>query len=323
MGIRVIMTVAAIVLASSQLCLGSTPEMLSHAIIDDSEEAVAVRVASITQRLRSADPASLALPLDETLEILGEMASCKGLGRWLLMHQGLNGFWTAEAILRAGGEGASDISKWIASDAPIFRATCERFKIFQEELQKRLDAEDITFVSVPCGTMEDLLRLDPKDKEAVTFIGVDLDPQAFEWVKKAAAENPGTSFFQKVFCQADAFELPTQAENADVAVSNGLNFYINDDAEVVRLYKVFAASLKVGGTLITSHLSPPALAKPYDMAALKKQLAIVRDICEMRWQIFRPEELVRAQLTEAGFEVQQVIWDTQNMFPTYVCQRVR
>ena len=59
------------------------------------------------------------------------------------------------------------------------------------------------------------------------------------------------------------------------------------------------------------------------MAALKKQLAIVRDICEMRWQIFRPEELVRTQLEEAGFEVQQVIWDTQKMFPTYVCQRVR
>ena len=55
MGIRIIMTAVAIVLASSQLCLGSTPQMLSHAIIDDSEEAVAARVISITQRLRSAD----------------------------------------------------------------------------------------------------------------------------------------------------------------------------------------------------------------------------------------------------------------------------
>ena len=322
MGIRIIMTAAAIVLASSQLCLGST-EILSHAIIDDSEEAVAARVISITQRLRSAVPASLALPLDETLEILGEMASCNGLGRWLLMHQGLNGFWTAEAILRAGGEGASEIAKWMANEAPGFRATRERFQIFRKILQEHLDAEDITFVSVPCGTMEDLLRLDPKDKEAVRFIGIDLDPQAFEWVKKASAENHGTAFFQKVFCQADAFELPTQVENADVVVSNGLNIYINDDAKVVELYKAFAASLKLGGTLITSHLSPPALAEPYDMAALKNQLEIVRDICEMRWQFFRPEELVRTQLEEAGFEVQQVIWDTQKMFPTYVCQRVR
>lgn len=317
------MATVAISLASSQLCSGSQPAMLSHTTVDDSKKAVVERVASIAQRLNSADPESLALPLDETLKILNEMASCKGLGHWLLMHQGLNGFWTAEAILRAGGEGASEIAKWIASNAPIFRATCERFQIFKKELQKRLDAGDKTFVSVPCGTMEDLLTLDQNDNEAVHFIGVDLDSQAIEWIRGAATSYIKTAYCQKNFCNADAFNLASQVTNADVVVSNGLNFYIKEDAEVVRLYKAFAASLKIGGTLITSHLSPPALAEPYDTPALKKQLAIVRDICEMRWQIFRPEELVRAQLEEAGFEVQEVIWDSQKMFPTYVCKRVR
>ena len=74
--------------------------------------------------------------------------------------------------------------------------------------------------------------------------------------------------------------------------------------------------------MITSHLSPPALAELYDKEALKKHLAIVRDICEMRWQIFRPKELVKAQLAEAGFEVQEVIWDTQKMFLLSIRQRV-
>ena len=43
----------------------------------------------------------------------------------------------------------------------------------------------------------------------------------------------------------------------------------------------------------------------------------------MRWQIFRSEDLVKEQLAEAGFEVQEVIGDTQNMFPTYICKKVR
>jgi len=43
----------------------------------------------------------------------------------------------------------------------------------------------------------------------------------------------------------------------------------------------------------------------------------------MRWQIFRSEELVAEQLGMAGFEIQKVIYDQQEMFPTYVCKKIR
>jgi hypothetical protein len=312
-------------LSSNESCskpVKETSEIFSHNVITDSKAHVAGRVASIKKRLQSTDPTLLALPLDETLKILEEMEKCDGLGKWLLMHQGLNGFWTAEAILRFGGESPSNIARWITTHAPIFRATCERFKIFQKVLQRQLDNGAKTFISVPCGTMEELLTLNTSCQSDVRFIGIDLDSQAEAWVKEASTRyNNVTS--HKEFHQADAYNLSSYVKNADVIVSNGLNFYIQDDAEVIRLYKAFADSLKLGGILITSHLSPPTLAEPYDKEALKKQLAIVRDICEMRWQIFRPEALVKAQLAEAGLEVQEVIWDTQKMFPTYVCKKVR
>ncbi|NBT85967.1 MAG: class I SAM-dependent methyltransferase [Alphaproteobacteria bacterium] len=322
---KITMAVIGVGLALSQTCFGLTkaPEMFSHSCVQDSEAAVEQRVASIKERLKSVDPKLLSLPLDETLKILDEMAKCNGLGRWLLMHQGLNGFWTAETILRFGGEKASDIGKWIASDAPIFRATRERFGIFQSLLQGYLDAGARTFVSVPCGTMEDLLMLDATGKTDVLFFGVDLDPVAVSLINKAEVFHKETSHCSKEFYQGDAFSLSYYIKNADVIVSNGLNFYIKDDTEVIRLYESFAAGLKPGGILIVSHLSPPALAKPYNEAALKKQLAIVKDICEMRWQIFRAEELVKEQLGMAGFEVLQVIYDKQKMFPTYVCKRLR
>lgn len=325
MGNKIIMIAVAIGIASSQVCFGSTktPEIFSHAFVDDSKAAVEERVASIKERLKSTDPKLLFLSLDETLNILDEMAECNGLAHWLLMHQGLNGFWTAEAILRFGGEKPSDIGRWIANDAPIFRATRERFKIFQSLLQGYLDAGAKTFVSVPCGTMEDLLILDATGKTDVRFIGVDLDPVAASLINKAATLHKKTLHCNKEFHQGDAFALSIYGKGADVAVSNGLNFYIKDDAEVIRLYKSFAAALKPGGILIISHLSPPASAEPYDYVALKKQLSIVKDICEMRWQIFRSEELIKEQLGMAGFEIQKVIYDQQKMFPTYVCKKIR
>lgn len=316
------MSLLAVALSACSEPTKETPEIFSHNVISEPKAHVADRVASIRKRLQSTDPTLLALPLDETLKILDEMEKCDGLGKWLLMHQGLNGFWTAEAILRFGGENPSNITRWITTQAPIFRATCERFKVFQNILQKHLDKGAKVFVSVPCGTMEELLILDTSCQSDIRFIGVDLDPEAQAWIKEASARYPKASS-HKEFHQADAYNLSSYVKNADVIVSNGLNFYIQDDAEVVRLYKAFADSLKLGGILITSHLSPPILAEPYDKEALKKQLAIVRDICEMRWQIFRPEELVKAQLAEAGFEVQEVIWDTQKMFPTYVCKKIR
>ncbi|MBY0280674.1 MAG: class I SAM-dependent methyltransferase [Alphaproteobacteria bacterium] len=320
----IIMAAVATGIASTQMYFGSvkTPKMFSHTVVNDSKAAVEERVALIKDRLKATDPQLLSLPLDDILKILDEMAKCNGLGKWLLMHQGLNGFWTAEAILRQGGE-SSNVGRWMASDAPIFRATHERFFIFQDLLQGYLNAGAKTFVSVPSGTMEDLLTLDATEKKDVRFIGVDLDPEAALWMEKASASYAKTLQCDKEFHQGDAFVLSSYIKGADVLVSNGLNFYIKSDTEVIRLYESFAAALKPEGILIISHLSPPASAEPYDGAALKKQLAIVKDICEMRWQIFRSEELVKEQLGMAGFEILKVIYDKQRMFPTYVCKKIR
>lgn len=51
-------------------------------------------------------------------------------------------------------------------------------------------------------------------------------------------------------------------------------------------------------------------------------LAIVfSDILECKWQIFRSEELVRAQLLEAGFTEIKFFYDEAHIFPTIVAKR--
>jgi hypothetical protein len=296
--------------------------MLSHIEVQESDRVIQERVESIKNRLRSTDETALMLPLEETLALVDAMAKCDGLGRWLLIHQGLNGFWTAELILRHAGQNPSEFARWLAYDAPGFRSTRERFYIFRDQLHALIEKGNKHFVSVPCGTMEELFTLEPKNPELLQFTGVDLDPLAEKWIQEAEARYPQVSAVKKTFLNHNAFDLGAVVQNADVVVSNGLNVYVANDEEVINLYRSFASVLKKGGTLVTSHLSPREGALPYDREALKKQGAIFKDIGEMKWQIYRSEEQMREHLGKAGFMVLNVIWDSQRIFPTYIAEKI-
>jgi hypothetical protein len=230
--------------------------MLSHIEVQESDRVIQERVESIKNRLRSTDEKTLMLPLEETLALVDAMAKCDGLGRWLLIHQGLNGVWTAELILRHAGQNPSEFARWLAYDAPGFRSTRERFYIFRDQLHSLIEKGNKHFVSVPCGTMEELFTLEPKNPELLQFTGVDLDPLAEKWIQEAEARYPQVSAVKKTFLNHNAFDLGAVVQNADVVVSNGLNVYVANDEEVINLYRSFASVLKKGGTLVTSHLSP-------------------------------------------------------------------
>ena len=125
----------------------------------------------------------------------------------------------------------------------------------------------------------------------------------------------------------DAWNLRITNEY-DLITSNGLNIYEPDDGKVIDLYKEFYAALKVGGTLITSFLTPSPLMsaestwKNFDMADIMKQKAILIDIVQVVWQqAYRTEAQTRQQLEAAGFTVQEVIYDSQGMFPTVLARK--
>lgn len=185
------------------------------------------------QRLKSAK--NLTLPLEEELMLLKQLYEFD-LGNFLFKNKGLNGYWTSYIILHAPQRKLDHpLENWIIHEAPTVKATQERFKIFNHQLQKHLKS-NMNLASIPCGLMDDLLRLDFSNVENIKLIGIDLDEHSLTLAHENAAnlgKNVMTSFLKK-----DAWNLNIQ-ERYDVLTSNGLNIYEPDDQKVVALYRQF------------------------------------------------------------------------------------
>ena len=291
-------------------------------IISHQAEGTGLDLEAIRARL-IANQDQLKLPLGETLNLLDQLAAFE-LGRFLLRHRGLNGYWTAYLILQGPHrQDLSPLEQWILHRAPVFRATRERFFIFQRLIQERL-RPDMSLASIPCGLMDDLLSLDYSMTPNVRLTGIDLDAETLSQAQTQAAAKanpPAVSFLQR-----NAWQLEVMAA-FDLIASNGLNFYEPNDMAVIKLYRQFQRALKPKGVLITSFLTPPpALTKdsPWKdtpVEDLRQQAAIFGDIIGAKWQVFRTEPQMREHFDQAGLDVQDIIYDSQAMFPTIIAEK--
>ncbi len=273
------------------------------------------------ERLKSAT--NLTLPLEEELALLDQMKEFE-LGRYLLNNRGINGYWTAYWLIHGPQKKLEHpLEDWLINRAPYFMGSQERFKIFSSQTQQRIK-DNMKMASIPCGLMDDLLRLNYSEKKNISLVGIDLDEESL----KLAQENAKQLGNEKIatFEKASAWNL-NKPNEFDIITSNGLNFYEKDDEKVVQLYKEFYKALKPQGILITSFLTPsPALSsesswKNVNPKDAVKQKAIFIDIMDARWIAVRTEAQTRKQLEEAGFNIVDVIYDSQGVFPTIIAQK--
>lgn len=289
-----------------------TNTYLSH---NASEHALDLEV--LEKALRQTE--NLSIPVEEAVLLLRELATFEA-GKFILQNKGLNGYWTARLILHAPEKKDPCLEQWIYYDAPAVKATRERFWIFNEILQSLL-VRDTSFASIPCGLMDDLLRL-PTD-DTVSLTGIDLDPSSLKQAEQNAHAHQKSNV---KFLEKDAWDLDL-SDAFHVIASNGLNIYEKSDERVVALYGQFYKALKSGGKLVTSFLTPPpALSlestwKNYATEDALKQKVLFSEIIGVQWQTFRTETQTRAQLEAAGFKVAQVRYDSQGMFPTIVAEK--
>jgi len=262
--------------------------------------------------------------LQDELAFLEELNQFE-VSRFLLKNKGLNGYWISYLILYGRQKDKSELTsleKWFLYDAPVIKATQQRFRIFQEQLIKYINKET-KVASIPCGTMDDLLSLNIPHDHYVHFCGIDLDKNSLELAEKNSKKYayPHVSFHQR-----NAWNLGA-SQKFDLITSNGLNIYEPDDQKVVQLYQEFYKVLKSKGILIASFLTPPpnlskdSLWKNYNKADVIKQKAIFGDIIQTKWQVFRTESQKRVQLEKTGFKVLDVIYETKHMFPTIIAQK--
>src|SRR5918997_1111188 len=113
---------------------------------------------------------------------------------------------------------------------PAWRATHERFSIFQAETQRRV-RDYAAFASLPCGRMRDLLTLDFTGlRTSLQLIGIDKDPAALRGARALSKETVRADLpIHMEFRLGDAlqhgFTDPRLQECLELLSSNGLNIY--------------------------------------------------------------------------------------------------
>ncbi len=217
--------------------------------------------------------------------------------------------------------GFGQLEDFILNRAPTMQATQERFDIFRRETQAILH-DEMSIASVPCGLMDDLLSLDYSQTTNIRRVGLDIDPESVE----GALANAKIYALKAEAYLADAWNLRAYAKQFELITSNGLNIYVDNQEHELELYRSFAAALKPGGWLITSFLTPPPSMdrnSPWqviDRAALLRQKIIFSDVLNANWRVFRSEAQMRELLALAGFEVLNVSYDRQKLFPAVVAR---
>ncbi len=256
----------------------------------------------------------------ELLDLLSEF----DLGKSFIEVGVLTGPWTDYIVTNPINPHVPKnyVEDFILNRAPVALATQQRFQIFNQEIQKRL-VNGGSYASIPSGIMSSLLNQDFSSLSHFSLTGIDLDSKSLKEANHRARKK-GIGHVCRFFSQ-DAWTLDIHDE-FDLIESNGLTLYQPDDAKVVELYTLFFHALKPGGCLITSFLTPPPMAghvNEWDLKEINSQDALQQkilfgDVLGMKWQNYRSETLVRAQLFEAGFVDIEVIYDHAHLFPTII-----
>ncbi|MDF1654886.1 MAG: methyltransferase domain-containing protein [Coxiellaceae bacterium] len=266
--------------------------------------------------------------VEQRLDYLQQLSEFD-FGRFLIINQGINGFWTHYMLTfpwrgkKSGknnaGEPFSEMETFLLN-SPILLATQQRFEIFLQQNQMAVK-NGAVLASVPCGLLGELLYLNYKGITDITLAGLDYDPETLHDAK-LLAEKQGIARFVETQ-QTDAWHLNIE-NRFDLLSSNGLNIYEPDDDKVTDLYRQFYKALKPGGKLVTSYVTPPPHLCDnceWDLDKINisdglKQKAVYLDTLQAKWQCFRSTATTKQQLTDAGFEQLTFLPDRAHMFPT-------
>ena len=302
--------------------------LLSHTLLTDN---VDLAIGAIADRIKQQGDKPYAT-VKKQLDLLKQLSQFE-FGRFLLLHRGINGYWTHYMLTypwmaqkNHPAKKLSSLEAFLLEKAPSIVATQQRFDIFLQENQKEVK-NGAKLACIPCGMMGELLYLNFENIDTIQLIGLDYDPNTLNDAKSLAAKQNRLPMVK--LHQGDAWKMTFNNE-FDLISSNGLNIYEPDDERVTQLYQVFYNALKPGGKLVASFLTPPPSALPdpceWDITAINqadllKQKIIFVDILEAKWQCFRTSAQTQLQLESVGFEGIEFIYDRAKLFPTVVAYK--
>ncbi len=110
----------------------------------------------------------------------------------------------------------------------------------------------------------------------------------------------------------------TKETNPFDGIGNGV---IEGAVLTVELYRFVCQGLRANGTFLISFITPPEQWQPNQASALEFQRLLLQRAIPARWNCLRDESQTRQQLQDAGFEVVEVHYDSQRMFPTAMARK--
>lgn len=138
-------------------------KLISHHL---SAEAVELCVQKIAERLTEQGDKPYTT-VKYQLDLLHQLSQFN-FGRFLLRHQGINGYWTHYMLMhpwngrKTGrdekGNALSSLERFLLDSAPLMLATQQRFEIFINQNQQKVQ-NDAVLACIPCGMMGELLYL--------------------------------------------------------------------------------------------------------------------------------------------------------------------
>ncbi len=305
-------------------------QLISHCVSTQSVETTMQKIAARIKKQGDKPYATVAYQL-ELLEQLSEFR----FGRFLILNQGINGYWTHYMLThpwygRNTGESApgvplKELEVFILDKAPLMLATQQRFGIFLQKNQEAVKNEAL-LACIPCGMMGELLYLNFKDITHIKLSGFDYDPVTLDDAKELAKKQELAHLVE--LNQGNAWQLDVESQ-FDLISSNGLTIYESDDNKVTELYRIFYNALKPGGRLVTSFVTPPPSLTntcEWDMAQINQndlllQKIIFADILEAKFQCYRSSEQSKQQLEDSGFKDIEIIFDKAKLFPTVLAYK--
>ncbi|BCA94168.1 hypothetical protein TUM19329_05290 [Legionella antarctica] len=305
-------------------------QLISHSVTTQSVEMTMQKIAARIKKQGDKPHATVTLQL-KLLEQLGEFA----FGRYLILNQGINGYWTHYMLThpwygRKTGQSTSgaplkELEIFLLDKAPLILATQQRFGIFLQKNQEVVK-NDALLACIPCGMMGELLYLGFEDITNIKLMGLDYDPATLEEAKELAKKQ-GLSHFVELN-QGNAWKLDVDRQ-FDLISSNGLTIYEPNEKKVTELYQLFYNALKPGGRLVSSFITPPpslTIKCEWDMEQLNQndlllQKIIFTDILEAKFQCYRSTSQSKQQLESVGFKDFEFIYDKARLFPTVIAYR--
>ncbi|MED7788950.1 hypothetical protein [Francisella sp. 19X1-34] len=242
---------------------------------------------------------------ENLLELLDQLTTCP-LGRFLIQNRGLDAYWT-KVITQNKGNYTNDFESKLITIPPVFNATQERYQIFKQEVLSLLD--DSNILAVPAGLLPEF------SEELILSKNFKID--AYDLDSGCASESGLAGLENVNYIIKDVFKLDIE-NYYDAVVSNGLNIYLKTNDEVQKFFQILSSSLKQGGVLISSFLIPldKVDTKNLDKAKFGKQIFV--DILNVGWTMTHTEDEFCHIISGCGFEVKEIMYDSQKMFPTVV-----